>query len=56
VDENAGSFDPRDVDNVKLGDSKGSKKKRDSYDYGDTVQVINLQHSPLSCRRGDKLG
>ena len=35
---NQAGFDPRDVETVKLGASK-SKKRKDSYDYADTVQV-----------------
>lgn len=43
-DNTQGGFDPKDVDTVKLGASK-SKKRKDSYDYADTVQVCTA----LSC-------
>ena len=35
-----GSFDPKDVETVKLGATKRNKRK-ESYDYSDTVQVIH---------------
>ncbi|XP_067931806.1 uncharacterized protein [Watersipora subatra] len=37
-----GSFDPKDVETVKLGPSK-TKKRKESYDYADTVQMLGLE-------------
>jgi len=47
-DGRQGSFDPRDVETVKLGTNK-SRKRKESYDYSDTVQVKYIQYLTL-CR------